>query len=86
MKINIKLLKIQNQWRESGGLKYDPVLYNLAQTNCQYRPKILDEIHLQAGKISLIQGARGVGETTIMKMLIDELIRFKKAGNIRTAY
>ncbi len=80
MEIDIKLLKIQNQWWDSGHLKYDPVIEPLDSQPVRYRPKIMDEINLRAGNIVLLQGARGVGKTTIIKLLISELIEKKKVN------
>jgi len=78
MEINIKLLKIQNQWWDSGHLKYDPVILSLETQPLEYRPKIIDKIDLESDKISLIQGAKGLGKTTVIKLLIVQLIKKKK--------
>jgi predicted AAA+ superfamily ATPase len=80
MEIDIKLLKIQNQWWDSGDLKYDPVIETLDKQFVKYRPKAMDEIDLQSEKMTLLQGARGVGKTTIIKMMIAELISKKKVN------
>ena len=78
MEIDIKLLKIQNQWWDGNDLKYDPIIEALDNQLIKYRPKIMDKLSLRAGKITLLQGARGVGKTTIMKLLISDLINKKQ--------
>lgn len=78
MEIDIKLLKIQNQWWDGADLKYDPVISALSETVVSYRPKIMDEVKFRINEVSVVQGSRGVGKTTAIKLFIKELIEDKK--------
>ena len=85
MEINLELLKIQNPWwsdkvgsRYFAGLKFDPVLETYNKQTLKWQPKILSQLNLQTNKIYLLLGVKGVGKTTIIKLLIKKLIEEKK--------
>jgi len=78
MEINLELLAIQNPWWEGTSIKFDPVIEVYSHQSLSMRPEILDSINLNSDSINIWQGARGVGKTTAIKLLIKELIEKKK--------
>ena len=85
MEINLDLLQIQNPWWDykfsSSGeynFNFDPVLSEYENHVLKWKPKILDEIDFEKDSIYILEGARAVGKTTILKLLIKKLIKKDK--------
>jgi len=78
MEINLELLSIQNPWWQGTSLEFDPVIEIYNNQSLRARPEILDGFNFKKDCIYTWQGARGVGKTTAIKLLIKELIEDKK--------
>ena len=78
MEINLELLSIQNPWWQGTSLEFDPVIEVYSRQSLRVRPEILDRFNFKKDCIYTWQGARGVGKTTAIKLLIKELIEDKK--------
>jgi len=85
MDIDLELLAIQNPWWTSLGTK-EQVGKNLKLDigagidngeELKWQPKILTELSLKRGDISVLRGARGTGKTTVLKFLVRKLINEK---------
>jgi len=82
MEIDLELLSIQNPWwtklgkpeRPGQGLKFDPVIEAYSRQALKWQPDFLSEIDLRHDNIYILRGTRGVGKTTILKLLIKKLI------------
>lgn len=82
MEISLNSLFVQNPWwnREKlslgeYGFQFDPVIREYSRHSIKWRPKILDELNLGKDGIYILEGARGVGKTTILKLLIRQLLK-----------
>lgn len=82
MEINLDLIKIQNPWWESKTIKFDPVLEKYNSQKLQWEPDVIKKIKFDKNFIYCIQGPRGVGKTTVLKLLIKRLLRKKYHKNI----
>ncbi|RLC38676.1 hypothetical protein DRH27_01655, partial [Candidatus Falkowbacteria bacterium] len=78
MNIDINFLAIQNPWWAGKSFKFDPVLAVYNSKKLKWQPKITDKIDLNRDNIYVLQGPRGVGKTTIIKLLIKNLVKKKK--------
>lgn len=78
MEIDLKLLEIQNPWWGGQSLKYDSVIENFNSRALHWRPDFLDRIELRANNIYAAWGARGMGKTVALKLMIEKLIENKK--------
>ena len=78
MEINLELLSIQNPWWKGASLEFDPVIETYNRQSLPMCPEILDNIILNSNSVNIWQGARGVGKTTAIKLLIKKLIEKKK--------
>ena len=86
MDLTLELLLIQNPWWRNpptspwkgGGLKFDPVIEQYNRQTLKWRPAVLDEIDLKKDKIYFLAGLKGVGKTTLMKLLIKKLLEKDK--------
>ena len=85
MDIDLELLSIQNPWwRQLGtgerlikSLDFDPVIKVLERQELKRLPEILSEFDLGRDNIYVLYGGRGLGKTTILKLLIKKLIEGK---------
>jgi len=92
MQIDLELLSIQNPWwtslAEAKGrnmsLDFDPIIEAYNKHSLKWQPNILEEFSIKSSQVYALFGARGVGKTTIIKLLINKLIKEKKviADNI----
>lgn len=87
MDINLELLSIQNPWwtgesknRHKIDIDFDPVIDAYNHQPLRWRPEILNRLDLRYDKIYALFGARGVGKTTILKLLIKNLTEEKKVN------
>lgn len=86
MEIDLELLSIQNPWwtrlgsgeRIIKSLKFDPVIESFERQPLKWEPGILGEIDLGRDNIYTLYGGRGLGKTTILKLLIKKLVEEKK--------
>ncbi|MDD5291100.1 MAG: ATP-binding protein [Patescibacteria group bacterium] len=86
MDIDLELLSIQNPWwRQLGtgerlikSLDFDPVIKSFASQPLKWKPKILSELDLGRDNTYVLYGGRGLGKTTILKLLIKKLVIEKK--------
>jgi len=82
MELNLELLSIQNPWwtrvaelkRTGQSLKFDPVIEAYHQKTLKWQPPVIKQLDLTMDKVYSIFGARGVGKTTMLKLLIEQLI------------
>jgi hypothetical protein len=86
MDINLKLLSIQNPWWVHKGLSYDPVLSSYSEHELKWNSKILSRVDLEKDKAYVIEGPRGVGKTTLVKLMIKNLIEEKKINPVNIFY
>jgi uncharacterized protein len=75
MEINLELLGIQNPWWQSGKIKFDPVILSFHRQAGAKAPEWLEEIDLKEPSIQTLYGARGLGKTTGLKLLIEKLLK-----------
>ncbi|MFA4833676.1 MAG: ATP-binding protein [Patescibacteria group bacterium] len=86
MEIDLELLSIQNPWwtrlgtgeRLIKSLDFDPVIKIFAGQPLKWQPEILGEVPLNRDDIYVLYGGRGLGKTTILKLLIKKLVEEKK--------
>lgn len=81
MEIDLELLSIQNPWWVSLGnknagrsLEFEPVIEAYNNQILKWEPKFFKKINLMSDNIYVLRGARGVGKTTLLKLLIRKLI------------
>jgi hypothetical protein len=82
MDLNLELLSIQNPWwtgrggvkKPSAGFKFDPVIEQYERQTLKWRPAALDKIDLNQDNIYCLYGPKGVGKTTLLKLIIKKLI------------
>jgi len=82
MEIDLNLLKIQNPWWDSGNFVNDEEINNFNQAKFKYRPSIIDKIKLKKGSRIVVEGARGLGKTTLFKLLLSDLIKKNDPGKL----
>jgi len=80
MDLNLETLTIQNPWWRGESLKFDPVLEQYAKNKLKPRPEALDRLDLGRPGICCLNGSRGLGKTTALKLIIRRLIEEKKIG------
>jgi len=86
MDIDLELLSIQNPWwRQLGSgerlvknLDFDPVIKDFTSQKLKKLPEVLSEFDLSHDNIYILSGGRGLGKTTILKLLIKKLVTEKK--------
>ncbi|MDP2708943.1 MAG: ATP-binding protein [bacterium] len=78
MELTLDLLSIQNPWWRGESLKFDPVVERYERQSLKWRPGVLAEINLKKDKIYFLAGLKGVGKTTVMKLLIKQLLEEEK--------
>lgn len=86
MEINLQLLTIQNPWWTDKTFKNDPILESYNEYDMKWQSDILDKVDFSNDKIYSFQGPRGVGKTTIIKLLIKDLIDNKKVNPVNVFY
>jgi len=86
MEINLQLLTIQNPWWTDKDFKHDPVLESFGEHELKWSSDILEKIKLDHDKVYSIQGPRGVGKTTIIKLLIKDLINKQNVNPVNIFY
>ena len=86
MEINLQLLTIQNPWWADKSFKYDPILDSYAEHELKWQSDILAKIDFNTDKVYSIQGPRGVGKTTVQKLLIRDLIEKQKINAVNVFY
>ena len=74
MDLNLELLSIQNPWWRGENLKFDPVIDLYSRQILKWRPAILDQINLAKDERYCLYGSKGVGKTTLLKLMIKKLI------------
>jgi len=74
MDLNLELLSIQNPWWRGESLKFDPVVELYNRQALKWRPAALVQINLRQDKIYFLTGLKGVGKTTLLKLIIKKLI------------
>ena len=74
MDLNLELLSIQNPWWRGEDLKFDPVVELYNRQALKWRPAALGQINLRQDKIHFLTGLKGVGKTTLLKLIIKKLI------------
>ncbi len=86
MDLNLEFLSIQNPWwtingqakKSSIGFKFDPVIEQYENQTLKWRPTVLDKINLNQDNIYCLYGPKGVGKTTLLKLVIKKLIEQNK--------
>ena len=86
MEIDLELLSIQNPWwtrlgtgeRLIKSLNFDPIIEAFQSQPLKWQPRVLDEVDLGRDNIYVLYGGRGLGKTTILKLLIKKLVTEKK--------
>ncbi len=78
MEINLDLLSIQNPWWRGAGLKNDPLVKVYQESPLEIIENIINNFDLEKDHIYSVRGARGLGKSTIIKILINDLIENKK--------
>ncbi|MFH0955815.1 MAG: AAA family ATPase [Candidatus Falkowbacteria bacterium] len=74
MDLNLELLSIQNPWWHGESLKFDPVIDQYNRQALKWQPAVLDKINLNQDNIYCLYGSKGVGKTTLLKLIIKKLI------------
>jgi len=74
MDLNLELLSIQNPWWRGESLKFDPVIEQYERQTLKWRPAALGQINLKQDKMYFLTGLKGVGKTTLLKLVIKKLI------------
>lgn len=80
MDFNLELLSIQNPWWRGESLKFDPVIEQYSRQSLKWRPTVLDKIDLNQDNIYCLYGSKGVGKTTLLKLVIKKLIEQNKVN------
>ncbi len=81
--INIALLKEQNPWwiaKEK--IKDDVNLEKLRRVKYKWHPKVIDSFNLKKDAIYTLRGSRQIGKTTLLKLLIAQLLKDNNKENI----
>jgi uncharacterized protein len=78
MDLNLELLAIQNPWWQGGGLKFDSVVEQYNHQALKWHPAVLDRIDLKNDNIYFLAGLKGVGKTTLVKLLAKKLLEENK--------
>jgi len=78
MEIDINFLAIQNPWWAGKSFEHDPVIAVYNSKKLKWQPDIVKKIDLNKDNIYVLQGPRGVGKTTLIKLLIKNLVQEKK--------
>lgn len=86
MDLTLDLLSIQNPWWRGGSLAFDPVIERLNQQTLKWRPAVLDELELKSDRIYCLYGFKGVGKTTLLKLIIKKLIEEDKVNSRNVFY
>ena len=82
MELNLEFLSIQNPWwhnskkslYQGGNLKFDTKIEYYNRQALKWRPAVLDEINFNKDNVYCLSGAKGVGKTTLLKLMIKKLI------------
>jgi len=61
-------------WRGKEYLKEDKHIRDFEEKKYQWRPKLFEKIHLKPNNIFSLRGPRQVGKTTLVKLLIKDLL------------
>jgi hypothetical protein len=80
MEINLDLLKIQNPWWEKDEIGFDPLLVKPLKEPFEIWRKFINGLDVKKNKIYTLHGTRGVGKSTISKIIIKDLIKKKKVN------
>jgi len=82
MEMSLELLSIQNPWWVGKSLNFDPVLAVHESKKLKWEPPVLKELDLGKDKIYALLGPRGVGKTTILKLIIQSLLQKQSAKQV----
>ncbi len=82
MELNLEFLSIQNPWWHNSkkslyqgeNLKFDTKIEYYNHQALKWRPAVLDEINFNKDNVYCLSGAKGVGKTTLLKLMIKKLI------------
>lgn len=86
MEINLQLLTIQNPWWADKSFKNDPSLDSYTEYEMKWHSDILNKVDFNRDKIYSFQGPRGVGKTTVIKLMIRDLIEKQKVNPVNIFY
>jgi uncharacterized protein len=74
MEITKKFLEIQNPWWSGVSFKFDPVIDEYRKSRYKIDLNEIAGLNLKENSIHISSGARGIGKTTGLKLLIERLI------------
>ncbi len=81
--VDISDLTVQNPWWVSGKLVNDPKLEEYDSSKFKWDPRIRKKISLETEGVYIIRGARRIGKTTLLRLVIrDVLSKGWKSQNI----
>ncbi|MDP2736846.1 MAG: ATP-binding protein, partial [bacterium] len=78
MDLNLELLSIQNPWWRGENLKFDPIIEQYERQILKSQPAALAKINLAKDDLYCLYGSKGVGKTTLLKLIIRKLLEEDK--------
>lgn len=73
-------------WKDPSEINRDQKLEKINSQKIIYRPKLLDEINADAPGIYTLRGPRQVGKSTLLKLLIQNLLLNKKVDPLKIMF
>lgn len=86
MELNIDALSIQNPWWKGSKMKFDPTVLAFFEQPLKWKQDLLDIRDLKNDAVYILSGGRLTGKTTMIKLLIDQLIASGQADPRQILY